>query len=185
MGRQRALWTSFGRVAARLLLAFGACWPGPLAAQVQPGLSIEIDRPLRFGQFAVAGSGSRTLDASGSISDSGIFAIGRHDWEPARFSIRHTRQVGTSGPDTVVVQIVLGTTPQLASRSASGRISAFDLGGRGPVHAGEPFEVTLSGCASAPCGQSFDLGARIEVEGEGDGSSLVFPLSISARVLSE
>ncbi|WP_068075834.1 DUF4402 domain-containing protein [Novosphingobium lentum] len=162
-----------------------ALLPGTASSQIQSGVSVEIDRSLRFGQFAVLGSGSRSLDPTGSVTDIGLFPIGRRDWQSARFTVRHARAPGVTGPASVVVQIVVTTAPQVVTRMATARIVAFDVTGRGAVQPGEPFEITLTGCASTACTQSIDFGARIEIAGEGDGTTMAFPLSISARVLSE
>jgi hypothetical protein len=85
----------------------------------------------------------------------------------------------------VIVQVVINTPSRISSRSVRGRIAKFEVSGHGSVQPGEPFEITLSDCANKRCTQSFDLGATLEVEGEGDGLALAIPLMITARTISE
>ena len=170
------------RAAIMLLL----CMPPIVAsAQVQPALTVDIERSLRFGQFAILGGGSRSLGVDGLVTDQGLLSVGRDGPQTARFTIEYRRKPGTTGAGAVIVQVVVNAPSRLASRTLRGRIVKFDVGGHGAVRPGEPFEVTLSDCAAARCAQSFDLGATLEVEGEGDGSALAIPLSITARTISE
>lgn len=171
-----------GATAALLLLA---SLPVATYAQSQSALTVDIERSLRFGQFAILGGGSRTLGVDGLVTDQGLLSVGREGAQTARFTIAYRRNGGAGGAGAVIVQVVVSAPSRLTSRSVRARIAKFDVSGHGAVRPGEPFEVTLLDCAGARCTQSFDLGATLEVEGEGDGSALAIPLMITARTISE
>ena len=162
-----------------------ALQPAAAVAQAQPGLTVGFERSLRFGQFAILGSGSRSLGADGTVSDLGLLSVGRDGAQTARFTIEYQRRAGAGTTGAVVVQVVVNAPAQIVTRALKGRIARFDVSGHGPIRPGEPFEVTLSNCAGTRCSDSFDLGATLEIAGQGDGSALPIPLAITVRFISE
>jgi hypothetical protein len=148
-------------------------------------LTVELDRSLRFGQFALLGSGSRSLSAEGEVSDTGLLSVGHGGAQTARVTVAWSRGTASVADGPQTVQVIINAPARINARNFTGRIVAFTVSSHGTVRPGEPFELALSDCAGGRCVQSFEVGATLEVQGEGDGSALTIPLSITARTISE
>lgn len=147
-------------------------------------LTLVALQQLRYGSFAVAGSGSRTVSATGLVTDNGVMPVAGPTG-PAEFSLAFDR--GGSGKIvTVVVQVLLGSIGPVSQGGVAGALSAFttDLPGVPLLVPGQAAIFTLTACATRICTRSFRIGARLDVTRANGGAALTIPLPVSATVLA-
>lgn len=156
-------------------------------AQTGSSLSLTMDQPLRFGSFAVLGSGSKQVSADGSVLNEGIVSLGNSRDGPAQFTLTYVRGPGEAKPMTAIVQIYFGKAPPATSPGVTGQISSYetDLGGLATLSPGSGFTYTFANCAAATCSVTFHIGARLDVTSANEGAPLIIALPISARILTE
>ncbi len=155
--------------------------------QTGSSLSLTMDHPLRFGSFAVLGSGSKQVSADGSVVNDGIVSLGTSRDGPAQFTLTYVRGTGETKPMTAIVQIYFGKAPAATSPGVTGQISSYetDLGGLATLSPGSGFTYTFTNCAGPTCAVTFHVGARLDVTSASEGAPLIIALPISARILSE
>lgn len=169
---RHALWV----IAASLALA-----SSPAHAD---SLTLTANRQLRYGSFAVAGTGSRTVSATGVVLDSGVFPVSG-PVGPAEFTFAFDRG-GSSQPVTIVVQFLLASVPPVNQGGVTGTLSGFnsDLPGIPLLIPGQAAIVNITSCVTRICTQTFRIGARLDVTRASGGASLTIPLPVSATVLA-
>lgn len=181
------------RPAARAfaILGLAALCAGPARAAT-PSVTITADQPLRFGTLLVPFSGTRTVGADGSISDSGLMGLAGNPTGPAQFTVTYDRgnnsfhSHGRGGGDiTIVVQVIFAGYQTVRSGGVTGQLSGLtsDLQGNGNQLTGSVATVTIANCVARTCSQTFHVGATLNVNRASGGAQLVFPLPASAAVI--
>jgi hypothetical protein len=147
-------------------------------------LTLTADQQLRYGSFAVPGTGSRTVSATGLVTDSGVLPVSGPTG-PAQFTLAFDRG-GSSNPVTLVIQILLGSVGAVSQGGVTGTLSSFvsDLPGVPLLVPGQATIFNLTGCATRICTRTFHIGARIDVTHASGGAALTIPLPVSATVLA-
>jgi hypothetical protein len=147
-------------------------------------LIVTADQQLRYGSFAVPGTGSRTVSATGLVTDSGILPVSGPTG-PAQFTLAFDRG-GSSNPVTLVIQVLLGSVGPVSQGGVTGTLSAFttDLPGIPLLVPGQAAILNVTGCAARICTRSFRIGARLDITRASGGAALTLPLPVSATVLA-
>lgn len=164
------------------LLGLMAAEPAMAAA----GITVTADQTLRFGTFAVAGSGTRTVGASGTTSNTNVYPVSGSTSGPAQFTIAYERLIQTGLPINVTVQITIAPVSSVTQNGVTGSISQFttDLPGNASVTAGQAFTYTIANCTTFICQQSFRIGASLNVSQSTAGATLTAPLSVTATIVT-
>ncbi|MDF8334622.1 DUF4402 domain-containing protein [Novosphingobium cyanobacteriorum] len=172
-------WTGCALVAAALL-----CSAGVRAAEV----AVTYDTALRYGRFVVPGTtGSRTVAASGTVTDSGVLPIAGYPVGPGQFTVSYDRESSKGGQTLAIVMLLQLTGGQtVTSGGVSGRIAQFntDLGGLGSLLPGATMSLSLVSCRTQVCSRSFRVGGRLEVTRNFGGATLAIPVTLTATLLS-
>jgi len=147
-------------------------------------LVLTANQQLRYGSFAVPGTGSRTVSATGLVTDSGVLPVSGPTG-PAQFTLAFDRG-GGSNPVTLVIQVLLGSVGPVSQGGVTGALSAFttDLPGVPLLVPGQAAILSLPGCATRICTRSFRIGARLDVTRASGGAALTIPLPVSATILA-
>lgn len=163
------------------MVALALAVPGTARAD---NVVLSADQPLRFGTMVVPGSGSRTISASGGVTDSNLFAVSGPTG-PAQFTLSVDRG-GSSNVVSVVVQIVLPSVPSVTQAGVTGTLSALatDLPGLPLLVPGQFASFTISNCATRICTLTFHVGGRIDIVRSSGGAALTFALPVTATVLA-
>ena len=177
--------SSWLRLARIALITPAALLAEPsLAAPV--GLTITADTPLRFGAFVVVANGSRTVSASGAVTNSGIFPVNSAPVGPGQFTVTYDR--GNNNPHvlTVTFQLLLGGVAPVNQAGVTGSLSGFvsDLPGASVLVPGRAVNYTMPNCAARTCSVTFRIGARIDVTRASGGASLTIALPVTATLIS-
>jgi Domain of unknown function (DUF4402) len=159
----------------------------PVPAQAAPAsLTVTPDTALRFGSFVVITTGSRTVSASGAVTNSGIFPVGTAPVGPAQFTVTYDR--GNNSPQTLSVtfQLVLGSVAPVSQAGVSGTLSGFvsDLPGAAVLVPGQVITITIPSCATRTCSRTFRVGARLNVTRTSGGAALTIALPVTATLIS-
>ena len=179
------------RRSARGALAALACASlalGPAPARAVPAqVRIIPESELNFGTFMVFGPGSRTVSASGAVSDVSIVDLEGNTPAPARFTVLYDR--GNNSRQVLDIEIELVMSPSVPVRVAGvrGELSAFetDLPQALRIEPGRPIRISLPNCRTRVCSKSFQLGARLDVDRQFGGASLAIPIPFDATVISD
>lgn len=174
----RRLFDILAWIAMALLCSIAPdCMAGPV--------SVIATSELRFGQFAVVSAGSRTVSASGIVTDNGVFPLRGGVTSPATFSVAFTRPP-LSLQSTTLLQLQLSSGPIIANGMVTAKISQFDtdLPGGGSFSPGSLVSVTLPPCLSAQCTQNFKVGGRLEITRSNGGASLRIPVVATVTIVS-
>ncbi|KLE34158.1 DUF4402 domain-containing protein [Aurantiacibacter luteus] len=167
------------------LTAASLAWTSPLGAAV-PSVRIVPESDLRFGTFMVFGSGSRTVSATGLVTDNSIVALEGNPTGPARFTVSYDRGNESNHILDIELDVVVSPVDRTVLGGVEGRLSAFqtDLSGAGAIVPGRPIRVRLRNCRNRVCSQSFSVGARLDVTRSYGGADLVIPIPVDAAVVS-
>ena len=171
----------------RRLLLPAAMLALPASAEAAPAsLTVTPDTVLRFGNFVVITTGSRTISASGAVTNSGIFPVGSAPVGPAQFTVTYDR--GNNNPQVlrVIFQLVLGSVSPVSQAGVTGTLSSFvsDLPGAAALVPGQVVTYTIPSCATRTCSMSFRIGARLDVSRASGGAALTIALPVTATLIS-
>lgn len=141
---------------------------------------------LHFGSFMVFGSGSRTVTASGTVSDSSIVALEGDPPAPARFTVLYDRGNNSRHSMDIELELVMSPTAPVRIGGVSGELSAFetDLPQALRISPGQAIRISMTNCRTRICSRSFRLGATLNVSRTHGGASLVVPIPFDVAVIS-
>lgn len=168
--------------AACLALLAASC---PAAAATD-SIALTSVNALQFGSFVVFGQGSRTISASGGVSDFAVVPVGTAPVGPAIFTLVYDRGNNSQKAITVVMQLQLTAPPPVAVNGVSGNLSGFttDLAGYPAIVPGDVMNVTVAGCTTRTCSVTFRIGARLDVVRSTGGGTLTVPIPVNAVLLA-
>ncbi|MCB2067420.1 MAG: DUF4402 domain-containing protein [Erythrobacter sp.] len=177
----------YGRFRSIIAIAamLAAAWPSITVANT-PEVRIVAESDLRFGTFMVFGSGSRTVSASGLVTDNSILALEGNPTGPARFTVSYDRGNESIHVLDIELELVLSPVGMVQNDGVQGTLTAFqtDLAGMGVITPGQPIRIRLRDCRERVCSQSFHIGARLEVTRQYGGADLVVPIPVDVAVIS-
>jgi hypothetical protein len=159
---------------------------GPTPCIAAPAsLNINADQQLRFGTFVVPTIGSRTVSATGAITNVSIVPIGGGAG-PAQFTLSYDRGNQNSKVLSITVSLVMDSVPGVTQGGVSATVSNFDtdLPGTLSITPGQPITYTLANCATRVCSQTFHVGGRIDMTRSSGGATLNVPLNFTASLLA-
>jgi len=165
---------------ACLMLAAAA----PAGAKV-PEVRVTADADLRFGRFMVFGSGTRTVSASGAVSDVAIVALEGSSTGPASFTVSYDRGNESRHVIDLEFDVVFTVPPRVRDAGIEGNLSAFetDLPGATRVAPGQAIRIAIPNCRTRVCSRSFNVGARLEVTRHFGGARLAIPIPVDVVVI--
>ena len=169
------------------LLPVAAALVLPATAFAAPAaVTITADTVLRFGNFVVITTGSRTVSASGAVTNSGIFPVGSAPVGPAQFTVTFDRGNNSPQAMTATIQVVLGTVSPVSQAGVTGALSGFvsDLPGAAVLVPGQVVTYTIPSCAVRTCSRTFRIGARLDVTRASGGAALTIALPVTATLIS-
>lgn len=170
---------------AALLAAAALILPSPAHA-APASLTITPDQQLRFGSFVVITTGSRTISASGAVTNSGIFPVGGAPVGPAQFTVTYDR--GNNSPQnlSVTFQLMLGSVSPVSQAGVTGSLAGFvsDFPGAAVLVPGQVFTYTMPSCPTRTCSKTFRIGARLDVTRTSGGAALTIALPMTATLIS-
>jgi hypothetical protein len=151
-----------------------------------PAIDISSDSGLRFGTMIAADTASRTVHASGEITDGTMLPIGFRGAGPAQFTISYDRGENDSRPISVVLQVMVASMTPVVQDGVTGMLSDFetDIPGVFRLVPGRPATTTLSNCTTRVCSVTFHVGARLDVQHGGGGGAVNIAPQITATVLA-
>lgn len=179
-----AVFTRAGKAAPLLALLLARATLG--LAATPPSLDLMPQRDLRFGTVVVPEAGSRTVSASGTVTNEGIMPMGYGSARPAAFTLTYDRGAEENRPISITVEVVLSSIPPVSDSGVTGSLSSFDTdlgGGLVTLIPGQPITYTISNCTSRVCSVDFHVGARLTVTRSTGGANLSLYPPITARVL--
>lgn len=152
----------------------------------QPEVRISADSQLQFGTFMVFGAGSRTVSATGAVSDRSLVALEGTLAAPASFTVSYDRGNQNKHVLDIELELVLSPVSQFREKGVAASLSAFEttLPGALQIMPGRAFRVSLPNCRTRVCSRSFTVGARMDVSRDYGGADVVVPLLIDAAVIS-
>lgn len=168
-------------IAAMLAVA----WPWPLRADTSE-VRVVAESDLRFGTFMVFGNGSRTVSASGLVTDNAIVALEGNPTGPARFTVSYDRGNESVHVLDIELELVVSAVGMVQDDGVQGTLTAFqtDLAGTGAFTPGQPIRIRMRNCRERVCSQSFNIGARLDVSRQYGGADLVVPIPVDVAVIS-
>lgn len=180
MLRQARSFTIPLALATLLLAGLGQAWAAPEQIRILP------QRDLRFGSFAVMGSGYREISPTGAIIESGIFPTGVGDTGPAQFTISYDRGSNTQRPLNLQIQLVFSPPPTVQIGGVTTQLSALrsDLPGGQQIVPGQIVTVTIPDCRTRVCEKTFHLGGRLDVNRTAGGASIIVPIPVDVTLVS-
>ena len=152
-----------------------------------PEVRIDPLSDLSFGRFMVFGSGTRTVSASGAVSDSSIVALeGGASPGPARFTISYDRGNQSRHTLNIELEVVMSAAPQVRQGGVDARLSAFEtnLPGALRINPGQAIRISMPNCRTRICSRSFQVGGRLDVTRRFGGANLLIPIPLDATVIS-
>ena len=164
------------------------------ARAASANISLTADTKLRFGTFVAFNGGSRTVSATGVVTNDRIWPVtatgsgqgsGRvseTSTGPAQFTLTYDRGNGDHEPLSLTIQLILLAPAPVAITGVSGSLSGFDtdLPGVANLQPGQSIPATISNCTTRLCTLSFHIGARLDVSRSGAGASLSMAIPLSA-----
>jgi len=158
----------------------------PSADAKQPTFRIVADTDLRFGQFVVFSTGSRTVTATGTVRDNAIFPVPSAPTGPAQFTVVYDR--GNEGRKSLDLEIgvaLLNVSP-VEVNGVKGVLSAFetDLPGYANIAPGDEIRISIKNCQVRLCAKSFRVGARLDVQKSSGSAVLRIALPMTATLFS-
>lgn len=175
------------RVARLLLPALLAALTGSVPARaVDPQLLVTNDRELRFGAFAVFGSGYRIISPTGAVQGSGVFSTGSGDTGAARFTVAYDRGNNGRARLDLVIQLVFAPPPSVSIGGITARLSDYrsDLPQAPVIRPGQVVEIRLPDCRQRVCQTSFNMGGRIDVDRSFGGAAVAIPIPVDAVLVA-
>jgi hypothetical protein len=162
-----------------------AALPAAPAFADEPILTITPRSDLRFGRFAVFGSGSRTITPQGAVFDSAIFSEPGSVTGPAEFDLSFDRGNESKFPIDVYIELVLSGPNSQQLNGVTAQVSAFtsDLAGAPVIVPGRAISVVMLRCPTRVCTRSFRVGGRLDVTKYYGGATLAIPLPIDATII--
>lgn len=166
---------------ALVLVVSGFAWPAAAA----PVLSVSPNQALRFGSFVVLGTGSRTVNSSGAVTNAGVLPVGTGTG-PALFTLSYDRGAPATGPIVVTVLISLAQPGGVSQNGLSASVSQFDtdLPGIPLLIPAQSVLYTMPVCSTQVCSITFHIGGRIDVTQPGTGGTVTVPLAVTASLVS-
>ncbi len=172
--------TIIGAVCAFLCLCLGP------ANALPAKLSIVPQSDLRFGSFAVMGSGYRIVSPTGGVIDSGIFSTTSGDTGPAQFTLVYDRGDNSKRVLNLNIQLVFSPPPTVQIGGVTANLSAYtsDLPGAPQIAPGQIVEVNIPNCATRVCQRTFHLGGRLDVDRTSGGAQISIPIPVDGLLVS-
>jgi Domain of unknown function (DUF4402) len=156
------------------------------ASAAQESLSLTVNSDLRFGSFVVMASGARVVNATGAVSNIGIYPIASGITGPAQFTVTYDR--GNNGRKSldIVIEVSMGSTSTVRSGGVTGTLSAFttDIAGVPSISTGQIVTLTILGCTTRLCTRTFRIGSRIDVSRSGTGRTIAIPIPMTATLVN-
>ena len=173
---------AFARTSCAVAMAMACAVP---ARADTPAISVTADRELAFGTFMIFGSGSRTVTASGAVSDSGLVPLEGAIPAPAHFTISYDRGNASRNVLDIELELVINAPPMVRQGGVEARLSAYqsDLPEATLVTAGRPITLRLRDCRTRICSRTFRLGGRLDVTRHFGGAQLVVPIPVDVAVI--
>lgn len=170
---------------ALVLAAAALTMPAPALAAPE-SLAITADTSLRFGTFVVLSAGSRTISASGAVTNSGIFPVSSAPVGPAQFTVTYDRGNNSRFPLGITFQLLLSNVSPVTQSGVRGTLSGFvsDLPGVPVLVPGRAVTITLPSCATRTCSATFRVGARLDVTRASGGAALTIVLPMTATLIA-
>ena len=184
--RQRERTPSSWRQKLLVIAAVFMCGQLAVAEPVhakRPRVEITELQELRFGEFAVLGTGARTVGTDGSIQDVGLVPMGAANIGPAAFAITYDR--GNESNRTITIDVSLAINSGVYSSNglkAELRELASDLPGFHRIEPGQSMVLTLPDCRQRVCTMTFRIGATMEVTHSSGGGNIVVPTFLEVAV---
>ncbi len=173
------------RIITRMIAAalVGATSPALAAPK---SLTITADAPLRLGTFVVIASGSRSVTASGAVTNISVVPIASSPVGPAQFTVTYDRGNNSQKPLSILFEVILGAVSPVSQSGVTGSLSAFtsDLAGAPVLQPRQAYTYTIANCVARTCSKSFRVGARIDVTRASGGAALTIPLPMIANLIS-
>ena len=134
----------------------------------------------------VFGSGSRTVGATGTVSDSGIVPVEGRAPAPAVFTISYDRGNENNFVLDIVLDLVISAPPMVRQEGVEARLSGYEtnLPGALRIDAGRAIRLTMSHCRTRVCTRTFQVGGRLDVTRQFGGASVVVPIPVDVTVIS-
>lgn len=166
-------------------LSLAGLLASPAMAKPQE-VRIRNEGALHFGTFMVFGQGSRTVSASGVVTDTSIVQLDGSLPRPARFTIEYDRGNESKQVLDITLEVVISAPSFVRSGGIDARLSAFqtDLPGHSRITAGETMIVRLTNCRSRLCSTTFSVGGRLDVTRNFGGARVDIPINVDARIVS-
>lgn len=151
-----------------------------------PEVTLTADSELHFCTFKVFGTGSRTVGASGAVTDLGIVPIEARAPTPARFTISYDRGNENKHVLDLEFELVMSPPPPVRRGGVEARLHGYetDLPGATRIDPGRAVRVTIPGCRTRVCTRSFQVGARLDVTRQFGGAQVIVPIPMDVRVIS-
>lgn len=158
----------------------------PVNVHAAPFVTLQADQALRFGSFVVLGSGTRTVTATGTVSDSGIFPVSGTSRGPSQLTLTYHRGAPPTGPVTVTVLLNLVPPAPVSQNGLVATVTSFDtdLPGIPQLTPGQGILFTMPVCSTQVCTHVFHVGGRISVTRPGTGGAVTVPLTVTASLVS-
>ncbi len=134
----------------------------------------------------MAGSGSRTVSATGTVTNANVLPVSGGNTGPAQFTLTYDRGAPATGPITVAVLLTLSPPSNFAQNGLVATVSGFDtdLSGIPLLIPAQSILFTMRPCSTQVCAQTFHVGGRIDVTQPGNGGSITVPLTITATLVA-
>lgn len=141
---------------------------------------------LSFGTFMVFGSGSRSVSAAGTVTDSSIVALEGSQPRPAHFTINYDRGNESRQVLDITVELVMLAPANMRFDGIDARLSSLEtsLPDYPRIASGEPMTIRLTNCRTRVCSMSFSVGGRLDVTRNFGGAKINIPLNVDARIVA-
>lgn len=172
--------TTIGAICTCLCLCLGPARAAP------PQLTIVPQSDLRFGSFAVMGSGYRIVSPSGAVQDSGIFSTTTGDTGPAQFIVAYDRANNSKRALNLQIQLTFLPPQTVQVGGVTANLSAYqsDIPGASQIVPGQIVEINIPNCAARVCQTTFRMGGRLDVDRTSGGASVAIPIPVDALLVS-
>lgn len=169
-----------GAIGVALCLCLGPARAAP------PQLTVVPQSDLRFGSFAVMGSGYRIVSPNGLVQDSGVFSTTTGDTGPAQFAVVYDRASNSKRTLNLQIQVTFlpPQTVQVGGVTANLGSYQSDIPGAPNISPGQIVEINMPNCATRVCQTTFRLGGRLDVDRNFGGASVSIPIPVDALLVS-